>query len=225
MKLLRLYRGWDSVSQLAMVFWAEAGSGEYTQSCTVDRATFLAQGEWLACGVDDALPRKTRAVYLALGESGTYTYNITTGEGGAAGEPATLDATVRVDRAAANREVVMLERPSDGQWRVAGWGVTPDGEGELQLRVTDGLCYAVALDDWGLAFQAGLTVSVGQTIRPTVFSGWLYRVTQAGALPAEEPDWWPIEGDNAPRNVGTARAVAVRYYRPLAHGPLPVEMS
>jgi len=47
---------------------------------------------------------------------------------------------------------------------------------------------------------------------------------RAGTLPATEPEWWPIDGDNTPRDLGTARAVAVRYYRPLAHGPVPVEM-
>ncbi|MNC60091.1 hypothetical protein D3C75_1099470 [compost metagenome] len=94
----------------------------------------------------------------------------------------------------------------------------------MDLRVTDGLIYAIALDDYGYAYQPNLAVAVGDTIRPSIYTGWLYRITEAGTLPVTEPEWWPIDGDNAPRALGTARAVAVRYYRPLAHGPVPVEM-
>lgn len=209
-----------------MVFWAEAGGGEFTQPYSVDLAALLAQGEWLACAVDDAPPRKTRAVYLTLTESGTYTFNITNGEGGggATGEPATLPASVKVGGVPASREVVVIEKPSDGQWRLAGYGPTPGGAGSIDVRVTDGSLYAIGLDDWGTVFTADLVVAVDQTIRPSLFTGWLYRITEAGTLPATEPDWWPAEGDNASRLLGTARAIAVRYYQPLAHGPLPVEL-
>ncbi|MFO5941342.1 hypothetical protein ACLBSY_30860, partial [Pseudomonas aeruginosa] len=72
-------------------------------------------------------------------------------------------------------------------------------------------------------FEPRLAVSLGQRVRPTIFSGWLYEVTEAGVLPAAEPGWWPIEGDNPSRQVGTARLQATRYYRPLSHGPFPVE--
>jgi hypothetical protein len=220
-KFLRLYRGWDSLSFLALVFWAE--SGEYSQTVDVDLAT-LQSLEWLAFGRDDAAPRKVRAAYLALSEGGTYTFNITSGEGGAGGEAATLEAVVRVDGALADREVVVIEKPSSGQWRLAGYGPTPGGDGTIDVKVTDGQCYALGMDDWGVAFQANLAVTAGQTIRPNDYTGWLYRITEAGVLPSAEPEWWAAEGDNATRPLGTARAVAVRYYRPLAHGPIPVEM-
>lgn len=224
-KFLRLYRGWDSLAQVIMVFWAEAGDGEYTQTCSVDRATLLAEDEWLAVGVDDAAPRKTRAVYLSLTEAGTFTFNITSGEGGGnPGTPGVVQARVRVDGALASREVVLVEKPSDGQWRMAGYGPTPNGEGTIDVRVTDGSLYAIGLDDWGTVFTADLAVTAGQTIRPSQYSGWLYRITEPGTLPATEPQWWAAEGDNAARLLGTARAIAVRYYQPLAHGPVPVEI-
>lgn len=225
-KFLRLYRSWQQVGKLEMVFWAEPGSGEFTQTCSIDLATLLAQGEWLATGVDDAPPRKTRAVYLSLTESGTYTFNITSGEGGGeAGTPATVDGLVKVDGALATREIVVLEKPSDGRWRVAGYGPTPGGEGVIDLKVTDGTCYAVGLDDWGIAFESGLEVTVGQAVRPSQYAGWLYRITEPGTLPAAEPEWWPAQGDNASRPLGTARAVAVRYYVPQALGPIAIEVS
>lgn len=224
-KFLRLYRGWEGIGKLDMVFWAEEGGGEFTQTCSVDLATLLAQGEWLTVGLDDALPRKIRAVYLSFTESGTYTFDITSGEGGgSAGTPAVMQARVRVGGAVASREVVLVEKPSDGQWRLAGYGPTPGGAGSIDVRVTDGSLYAIGLDDWGTVFTVGLAVVVDQTIRPSLFTGWLYRITEPGTLPATEPDWWPAEGDNASRLLGTARAIAVRYYQPLAHGPLPVEL-
>lgn len=225
-RTLYLYRGWGVLDQICMVFEDEGlGAGLCTQTFRVPTADLLAQGEWVAVGVDDNPPRKSRAIYLALSESGLLPFNITQGEGGSTGgDPATLAARVRVDGVDAAREVVAIERPADGFWRVAGQGVSMDGALAMELQVTGGQVYAVALDDWGVQYQSGLEVSVGQTIRPSVYTGWLYRITEAGTLPATEPEWWPIDGDNAPRQLGTARAVAVRYYRPLAHGPVPVEM-
>ncbi|RMH85229.1 hypothetical protein EA796_06890 [Pseudomonas sp. AOB-7] len=225
-KFLRFYRGWANIQQPEIVFWAEAGDGEFTQSYSLSLATMLAQGEWLACAVDDAVPRKTRAVYMTLSESGTFTYNITTGEGGGdVGSPATMDAVVKVEGDLAEREVVVIERPLNGQWRLAGYGPTPAGNGVIDVRVTDGSLYAVAVDDWGAVFTPNLAVLAGQVIRPTQYSGWLYRVVEAGTLPGIEPEWWAAEGENPSRPLGTARAVAVRYFRPLAHGPIPVEVS
>ncbi len=224
-KFLRFYRNFETLGDLALVFWTGGGAGEYTQTCRIDLATLLAQGEWEAIGQDNAAPRKVRMVYLAVTGSGTYTFNITSGEGGATiGDPATLPASVKIGGVPAGREVVVIEKPSDGQWRLAGYGPTPGGAGSIDVRVTDGSLYAIGLDDWGTVFTADLAVTVDQTIRPSIFTGWLYRITEPGTLPAAEPEWWPSEGDNASRLLGTARAIAVRYYQPLAHGPLPVEL-
>lgn len=79
-KFLRLYRNFESLGDLAMVYWAEEGSGEFTQTCRIDLATLLAQGEWEVIGRDNAAPRKVRMVYLALSGAGTYTFNITSSE-------------------------------------------------------------------------------------------------------------------------------------------------
>ncbi|XEG73339.1 hypothetical protein QA447_03570 [Pseudomonas sp. abacavir_1] len=226
-KFVRLYRSWLTISQVAMAFCTGEGDGrgtnDLTQAYNVDVATLLAQGEWLACGVDDAPPRKTRAVYLTISDSGVLTYNITSGEGSGGGASAEITARVRVDGVLAEREVVFVEKPSNGQFRIAGYGPAQDGESVIDLKVTDGLVYAVALDDWGTAFQPSLSVAEGQVIRPTVMLGWLYRVTQAGQLPAVEPTWWD-ESMQGPQPLGTARAEVVRYYRPQAHGPQPVEL-
>ena len=81
-KYLRLYHGWGSISQLAMVFSADAQGN--TNTFSLDLATLQAI-EWLAVGRDDAAPRKTRAAYLNFTAGGTYTFNITSGEGGGGG--------------------------------------------------------------------------------------------------------------------------------------------
>lgn len=146
-----------------------------------------------------------------------------TGGGGPSGSSATTEAVVRVDSVPASREIVAIEKTTTGEWRMAGNQLV--SVDELEVRVTGGLVYAVALDDYGEPFQAGLQALVGQRVRPTQMRGWLYEITEPGTLPAIEPDWWPIDGDNASRPLGTARAIAVRYYRPLAHGPITVEMT
>lgn len=224
-KYLRLYRSWEGIQSPEMAFFTEDGAGEFTQTYSVSLAELLAQGEWLACGVDNAPPRKTRAVYLTLDAAGLYTYNITSGEsGGSSGDPATLNAVVRVDGKPGNREVLVVEKPSDGQWRIAGYGATEGGIVDLELRVTDGICYAVGLDDWGTLYQPSLQVVEGQVIRPTVMTGWLFRITEPGTLPVTEPEWWD-DRLTGTQPLGTARAEVIRYYMPQARGPIPVEFA
>lgn len=192
-----------------------------------DSQTFLASavdGERLFFSFDYAPPTRASARVVVLSEDAAVSIDLNDGSGGgSAGQPASLAARVRVDGVDAAREVLAVERQVDGAWRIAGSLRT--AEGELDLRVTGGEVYALAIDDYGYVYQPNLDVAVGDTIRPTLYAGWLYRITEAGTLPATEPEWWPIDGDNAPRPLGTARAVAVRYYRPLAHGPVPVEMT
>ncbi len=222
-KRLQLYRGYDTSSVLCLEFWAQGG--EFSQTCLVSLATFLNQGEWFALGIDDAPPRRVRATYLAFSESATITFNITSGEGGGQqGDPAQVDARVRVERVPSSREVVLVERPFDGEWRIAGYGPTPGGSGEIDLRVVGGDVYALAVDDYGVQFVADLAVQVGQRIRPTQYTGWVYEITQAGQLPSVEPAWWAAVGENPSQPLGTARAVARRYFQPIALGPGPVEV-
>lgn len=222
LKNLMFYRSFDTMSVAVLGF--STLDGEYTNYVEVLQSAILAQESWLVVGLDDAPPKKIRAAYLGIDAGGTYTFNITSGEGGASGEPATVQALVRVDGVAANREVVLVERPIDGEWRLAGYGQAPGGSGQIDARVVGGSVFAVAVDDFGIAFSGGLAVTAGQRVRPSVFTGVLYQVTEAGVLPATEPEWWPITSGGS-RELGTARAEAVRYYRPLAHGPVTAELT
>lgn len=147
----------------------------------------------------------------------------TGGEGGIPTDPASISAVVRVDKLPAVREIVMIEKASTGEWRLAGNQILQES-GELEMQITGGQVFAIGLDDYGRPFQSGLTLEVGQAIRPGNFQGWLYRCTEPGTLPENEPDWWLELGENPPRLVGTARLQAVRYYQPIAHGPIHYEL-
>lgn len=191
--------------------------------------TFLASAvdnSWILLAVDMADPPRSVSRWLQVTEDITVAIDLNDGSGGGGGAPATLAARVKVAGQLAERTVVAVEQQPGGAWRIAGSGST-DAQGELdmELRVTpSSLLYAMAVDDWGIPFQPDLVVAAGKVIRPSQYLGWLYRVTQAGQLPATEPEWWAAEGDNAPRPLGTARAVAVRYYQPIGHGPLTPEV-
>ncbi|GAB3471952.1 hypothetical protein [Azotobacter salinestris] len=188
-----------------------------------DSQLFLASavdGPYLLLATDEAPPKRAAARYPTISEDVTLSLDLNDGSGAAGGSPATLAARVRVDGLDAAREVLAVERQTDGAWRIAGSLRTEDGS--LDLRVTGGAVYALALDDYGTLYQPNRAVAVGDVIRPSVFKGWLYRITEAGSLPASEPAWW--DGNLAgPQDLGSARAEVVRYHRPLAHGPVPVE--
>jgi len=185
--------------------------------------------ELLAQAFDYTPPKLGMSRWPVAGEnSNTFLFNITEGSGG--NQVSTVDARVdvstAVDSLPAVREVAIVERMDDGQWRVAGYGYSEAGVFKsLDLKVTtSGTLYAIGMDDYGKMFVPGAALAVGERVRPTAFTGWVYEVTEAGALPSAEPEWWAADGENASRLVGTARLQAKRYYRPLAHGPIKVEI-
>ncbi|HDV4146375.1 TPA: hypothetical protein RH931_006511, partial [Pseudomonas aeruginosa] len=65
-------------------------------------------------------------------------YDLTEGSGGRdPTDPAKVRAVVTVDGGAASRQVVVIERKLDGEWRVAGVGQTAEsGRAEIALEVT-----------------------------------------------------------------------------------------
>jgi hypothetical protein len=202
----------------------ESRAGEFTPWVDVLQQELADQSGWVVIVEDATAPAKVHAQALAIAAGGTYTINILTGSNNEVTEPGSVDAQVRVSGVPSAREVLIVERKLDGGWRVAGNGATAsDGRLAVGVTVVDGAVYALGLDDFGIAFSAGLLVPVGRRVRPSVFAGVLYEITEAGALPANEPVWWPITTDGS-RELGTARAVAVRYFQPIGHGPIPVEI-
>lgn len=185
--------------------------------------------EVLATAYEYTEPRLGMTRWPTISEdSDTFLFNISEGAGESqvSTVPATLDVAASVGGSLENRLVAVAELMDDGQWRIAGYGhTTPEGPNVLDLEVTtSGRCFAICLDDFGRTFVPRLPVAVGDRVRPTIYRGWVYRVTEAGNLPETEPLWWPAIGDNVPRLIGTTRVQAVRYYQPLAHGPVPVKL-
>lgn len=185
--------------------------------------------EVIATAYEFSSPRLGITRWPTISETAnSFLFNVTEGEGG--GGPSTVDARVDVSAAVDSipsvRQVAIVERMDDGQWRVAGYGYSEAGVFKsLDLKVTtSGTLYAIGMDDYGKMFVPGAALVVGERVRPTAFAGWVYEVTEAGALPSVEPEWWAADGENASRLVGTARLQAKRYYRPLAHGPIKVEI-
>lgn len=139
---------------------------------------------------------------------------------------ATLEASVRVENLPAHRSIVAVELQADGVWRICGAG-SSDAYGLAALEIQaqrDSSVYAMAVDAWGAGWQPALSVAVGDTVRPPVFTGWLYRVTQAGVLAEFEPAWWDASAVG-PQPVGTAMLEAVRYYQPIVHGPVALDFK
>lgn len=135
-----------------------------------------------------------------------------------------LRATVRVQDLPASREVVAVERREDGDWRVCGSAkANSDGIANLVIEGSKtSLIYAVAMDHWGEPFVASKAMAYGDIVRPSIFTGWMYRVTTPGVMPTEEPEWWDAMPE-VPRPVGTALMQAERHYQPIAHGPVDIE--
>lgn len=222
-KYLRASRSIQTSSRLDIGL--EALDGELTPAVAIPRQVLADQPEWLLIVEDTSAPAKVHAQTLVIAAGGIYTINVITGSGSEVTQPGVMGAVVRVSGQPASREVLVVEKKLDGDWRVAGSGATDlDGMAVIDLGVVDGALYSVGLDDFGITFSSGLSVPVGRRIRPSVFAGVLYEVTEAGTLPASEPEWWPITVTES-RDLGTARAVAVRYFRPLAHGPISVELT
>jgi hypothetical protein len=221
-KYVRISRSFNAASMLN--FGAAADDGEFTGYLKVSAQVLLDQQDWMLTVMDTTPPERVYAQKLSMPGSGTYTINILTGSGSEATDPGQVSALARVSGAPASREIVVVERKLDGDWRVAGNGAT-DAAGEivLDVDVVGGALYALGLDDFGAPFTPGLSVPAGRRIRPSSFAGVLYEITEAGVLPAAEPEWWPITTEGS-RELGTARAVAVRYFQPVGHGPITVEM-
>ncbi|WP_281688745.1 hypothetical protein [Pseudomonas citronellolis] len=219
-KYIRFFRGQDVLPQIVVVLPGGADVVAYFLASAV-------AGEWKVEVTDLEPPKLGRLEWPVITEDALLAFNLTSNTSGGGTIPAELLARVRVDGALAAREVVALERRLDGKWQVAG-SVETDSEldnTEMELKVSgSGLVYLVCLDDWGTQFQTGSPVDVGDLVRPTVFMGWIYRITQAGQLPAVEPTWWD-DSLLGPQPLGTARAEVHRYYPPQGRGPIPVELT
>ncbi|OED40219.1 hypothetical protein ACH42_17040 [Endozoicomonas sp. (ex Bugula neritina AB1)] len=155
----------------------------------------------------------------------------TTGGSAPTGNPGTI--TGKVERIidgkaeAAARTLVAVENKPDGSWGVTGNTTSDDTTGDYTLDVlTDGGdTFVIAMDDYGRVFTANATVELNEIIHPTTPNGYVYRVKQAGTLPATEPEWWIDTGTNHTKTVNDVTLRAIAFYRPLCHGYIKAELN
>lgn len=215
-KIVRMYES-ESDLTLRTSFYLADG-----KSVTKQFAASAVDRDWLLLGVDDELPKRVSAANIIVSGDTSYTMDFNDGTGSSGGTPAAVSVRIKVEGQQASRQVVAVERGAGNEWRIAG--ASEIASGALELRVTGGDVYTMAIDNFGVIYQPNLEVAVGYQVRPTMFAGWVYEITDAGQLPSTEPEWWAAMGENPSRPLGTARAIARRYFQPIAHGPVPVEV-
>lgn len=144
------------------------------------------------------------------------------------GDPAYLDGVVEeihpllgTVRALVNAEVSVFEKRDTGYVVMGSAYSNAVGEFRVNTEVYGGGdVFAFAADFPGVAWQAGLELSTGTRVRPTVNNGYVYEVITPGNSGATEPTWWADAGDGTEGAIGGATAKARPYYQPVGHGPL-----
>ena len=118
-----------------------------------------------------------------------------------------------------NREVMVIER-KDGVTRLVS-SVVSDGSGNYtitNLSAKDRDLWTLALDDYGIPWEANMDLIPGDRIHPSgAFAGYVYEVTAAGNTGTTEPTWWLTHGQSG--TIGAAVADAFEFAQPEAHGP------
>ncbi len=217
-KLVRLYRNAWLEKPAAIIRLPNGHEGE--QSFLADEF----EGDWFLQVIDEARPVLGIIRSIRVKEDLKLQYELNDQNTAPEGVPVEYSSSVSVETLPVIRPIVFVEYLPEGRWRIAGASESSEkGAEPVSINVhSNALVYALSMDEWGVLFQGGLAVKVGDLIRPSVFNGYNYRITQAGTLPVNEPNWWRTDV-REPQMIGTARAEAVRYYQPLAHGPLPME--
>lgn len=186
-------------------------------------------GEWYVAVMNLGEPRMGSLRWPVLTErDNVLRFDLSEGTdgGNTGGDKGLVHVHTYLEGRPAERDVVVVEQLNDGTWRMVGFGKTDaTGAAAVEVKVLpDTKVFGLVPDDYGFKFVPNQEVVVGDRVRPSEYRGWLYQITAPGVLPADEPGWWPAVGENAPQELGTARAIAIRYYQPIGHGPFPVEM-
>ena len=91
--------------------------------------------------------------------------------------------------------------------RQGGWSKEVDGK----------KVFVLASDNGGRKWKPDVQLNVGDIIRPSQFSGFVYRVTKAGSSGSAEPHWW-YPSVYVSGGIGSAVADVVEYSKPSCHG-------
>lgn len=114
------------------------------------------------------------------------------------------------------RDVLVISNDA-GSRSVVGEGQS-GADGALDITYTSATAsvIALALDDYGVAWQPETAYAVGAVLHPATPNGYVYAVTVAGTTAAQAPEW-PTSGSVTN---GSVTLEARPYYRPVASGPL-----
>ena len=77
--------------------------------------------------------------------------------------------------------------------------------------------------DGGARWKAGVSLKVGDVVRPASFSGFVYRVTSSGVSGVDEPLWW-YPSIRLSGYIGTAEAEVHEYRDPVCHGLIEAKL-
>lgn len=77
--------------------------------------------------------------------------------------------------------------------------------------------FVLGSDNGGRKWKPDVHLNVGDIIRPSQFSGFVYRVTKAGSSGSAEPHWW-YPSVYVSGGIGSAVADVVEYSKPSCHG-------
>lgn len=138
-------------------------------------------------------------------------------ENSGAGEPNSYSGTVLVSDQPAARNVVALALDGETPYQLARTVSDPStGAYTLEWNGYTGQILITVHDDYGVPHVPGEARGVGERIHPSVYTGYVYDVSETGTLGTEPA--WPTEA-GAVVVSGTARMVAVPFYKPVSQGP------
>lgn len=138
-------------------------------------------------------------------------------ENSGTGEPNSFGGTVLVADQPAARNVVALALDGETPYQLARTVSDPStGAYTLNWNGYSGQILITVHDDYGVPHVTGESRGVGERIHPSVYTGYVYDVSETGTLGTEPT--WPTEA-GAVVVSGTVRMVAVPFYKPQSQGP------
>ena len=138
-------------------------------------------------------------------------------ENSGTGEPNSFSGTVLVSDQPSARNVVALALDGETPYQLARTVSDPSTCAyTLDWNGYTGQILITVHDDYGAPHVTGESRGVGERIHPSVYTGYVYDVSETGTLGTEPT--WPTEA-GAVVVSGTVRMVAVPFYKPQSQGP------
>lgn len=141
------------------------------------------------------------------------------GDATASGPIQSFSGSVQINGQGVARQVVAVALDSDPPRLLAQTQSSANGSYTLEWQSYSGQMLVTALDDYGVNFETGLTIGVGDRVHPPYPNGHVYEAANLGTLGAE-PVWPATAGETV--TSGDVVLVAVEFWRPKSSGPFSV---